>query len=160
MSHKGSPQNTGRGVPFPFPGNLPNPRIEPTSLMSPALAGGLFTTSTTWEALCVCVCVCVYTLSESEVAQSCPTLSNPMDCSLPGSSAHGIFQARVLEWGAIAFSDIYTYSAYNYYQLSKIFSMIQASLSKISPSHELEHIGLPRMSWYFYWMIFSVSQPL
>ena len=40
--------------------------------------------------------------SESEVAQSCPTLSDPMDCSLPGSSAHGIFQARVLEWGAIA----------------------------------------------------------
>ena len=43
--------------------------------------------------------------SESEVAQSCPTLSDPMDCSLPGSSAHGIFQARVLEWVAIAFSD-------------------------------------------------------
>ena len=36
--------------------------------------------------------------------QSCPTLSNPMDCSLPGSSVHGIFQVRVLEWGAIAFS--------------------------------------------------------
>ena len=42
--------------------------------------------------------------SESEVALSCPTLSDPMDCSLPGSSVHGIFQARVLEWGAIAFS--------------------------------------------------------
>ena len=42
--------------------------------------------------------------SESEVSQSCPTLSDPMDCSLPGSSIHGIFQARVLEWGAIAFS--------------------------------------------------------
>ena len=42
--------------------------------------------------------------SESEVTQSCPTLSNPMDCSLPGSSVHGIFQARVVEWGAIAFS--------------------------------------------------------
>ena len=40
--------------------------------------------------------------SESEVAQSCPTLSDPMDCSLPGSSIHGIFQAGVLEWGAIA----------------------------------------------------------
>ena len=46
--------------------------------------------------------------SESEVAQSCPTLSNPMDCGLPGSSVHGIFQARVLEWGAIAFSDVGT----------------------------------------------------
>ena len=42
--------------------------------------------------------------SDSEVAQSYPTLSNPMDCSLPGSSVHGIFQARELEWGAIAFS--------------------------------------------------------
>ena len=42
--------------------------------------------------------------SQSEVAQSCPTLSDPMDCSLPGSSVHGIFRARVLEWGAIAFS--------------------------------------------------------
>ena len=42
--------------------------------------------------------------NESEVAQSCPTLSDPMDCSLPGSSIHGIFQAGVLEWGAIAFS--------------------------------------------------------
>ena len=42
--------------------------------------------------------------SESEVIQSCPTLRDPMDCSQPGSSVHGIFQARVLEWGAIAFS--------------------------------------------------------
>ena len=42
--------------------------------------------------------------SEREVAQLCPTLSDPMDRSLPGSSVHGIFQARVLEWGAIAFS--------------------------------------------------------
>ena len=42
--------------------------------------------------------------SESEVAKLCPTLSDPTDCSLPGSSIHGIFQARVLEWGAIAFS--------------------------------------------------------
>ena len=42
--------------------------------------------------------------SESEVAQSCLTLRDPKDCSLPGSSIHGIFQARVLEWGAIAFS--------------------------------------------------------
>ena len=47
---------------------------------------------------------CMKVKSESEVAQSCRTLSDPMDCSLPGSSVHGIFQARVLEWGAIAFS--------------------------------------------------------
>ena len=47
---------------------------------------------------------CMKVKSESEVSQSCPTLSNPMDCSLTGSSVPGIFQARVLEWGAIAFS--------------------------------------------------------
>ena len=44
---------------------------------------------------------------ESELAQSCPTLGDPMDCSSPGSSVHGIFQARVLEWGAIAFSRLW-----------------------------------------------------
>ena len=47
---------------------------------------------------------CMKVKRESEVTQSCLTLSNPMDCSLPGSSIHGIFQTRVLEWGAIAFS--------------------------------------------------------
>ena len=47
---------------------------------------------------------CMKVKNESEVAQSYPTLRDPMDCSLPGSSIHGIFQARVLEWGAIAFS--------------------------------------------------------
>ena len=49
---------------------------------------------------------CKKVKSESVDAQSCPTLSDPMDCSLPGSTVHGIFQARVLEWAAIAFSDI------------------------------------------------------
>ena len=47
---------------------------------------------------------CMKVESESEVTQLCPTLSNPMDCSFPGSSVYGIFQARVLEWGGIAFS--------------------------------------------------------
>ena len=51
---------------------------------------------------CHCLLQCMKVKSESEVAQSCPTLSDPMDCSLPGSSILGIFQARVLEWGAIA----------------------------------------------------------
>ena len=48
---------------------------------------------------------CMKVKTESAVAQLCATLSDPMDCSPPGSSTHGIFQARVLEWGAIAFSD-------------------------------------------------------
>ena len=50
---------------------------------------------------------CMKVKSENEVAQSCPTPSNPMDCSPPGSSIHGIFLARGLEWGAIAFSDYF-----------------------------------------------------
>ena len=49
---------------------------------------------------------CMKVKSESEVAQSCSTLSDPMDCSPPGSSVHGIFQARVLEWGVSAFSEL------------------------------------------------------
>ena len=53
---------------------------------------------------CHFILQCMKVKSESEVAQSYPTLSNPMDCSPPDSSVHGIFQARVLEWGAIAFS--------------------------------------------------------
>ena len=48
---------------------------------------------------------CMKVKNESEVAQLCPTLSDPMDCSLPGSSVHGSFQERVLEWVAVAFSD-------------------------------------------------------
>ena len=54
---------------------------------------------------------CMKVKSESEVVQSCPTFSDTMDCSLPGSSVHGIFQARVLEWGAIAFSAVHCRSA-------------------------------------------------
>ena len=54
---------------------------------------------------CHCLLHCVKVKSESEVAQSCPTLSDPMDCNLPGSSIHGSFQARVLEWVAISFSN-------------------------------------------------------
>ena len=49
---------------------------------------------------------------KNEVIQSCPTLSDPMDCSLPGSSIHGIFQARVLEWVAIAFSEVHLYMGF------------------------------------------------
>ena len=56
---------------------------------------------------------CMKVKSESEVAQLCLTLSDLMDCSLPGSSVHGIFQARVLEWGAIAFSGPSHYCALN-----------------------------------------------
>ena len=62
---------------------------------------------------------------ESEVAQPCLTLSNPMDCSPPDSSIHGIFQARVLEWGAIAFSDTYPMTQQLYSYLFKRSENIQ-----------------------------------
>ena len=59
--------------------------------------------------------------SESEVAQSCPTPSDPMDYSLPGFSVHGIFQARVLEWGAIAFSASFSLVPPNF-SMKNVFS--------------------------------------
>ena len=63
--------------------------------------------------------------SEREVAQSCPTFSDPMDCSPPGSSVHGIFQARVLEWGAIAFSGSMPDTAFNALPLfSHVYFMV------------------------------------
>ena len=65
--------------------------------------------------------------SESEVAQSCPTPSDPMDCSLPGTSVHGIFQARVLEWDAIAFSKNGVVLPYNL----RIFSCIAAVTTRL-----------------------------
>ena len=68
---------------------------------------------------------CMKVKSESEVAQSCPTPSDPMDCSLPGSSVHGIFQARVLEWGATAFSVCYPWYPINpvifWFSVSRLF---------------------------------------
>ena len=70
---------------------------------------------------------CMKVKSESEVAQLCPTLSDPMDCSLIGSSIHGIFQARVLEWGAIAFS------AFRFYFIYKRFAKLCWNLMGISP---------------------------
>ena len=57
--------------------------------------------------------------SESEVTQSCPTPSDPMDCSLPGSSIHGICQARILEWGAIAFSELSHWGSQIFFKTGK-----------------------------------------
>ena len=73
---------------------------------------------------------CMKVKSESEVAQSCSTLSNPMDCSLPGSSVHGIFQARVLEWGAIAFSDMYQLPAIKSFNSGTKISRAKNELSR------------------------------
>ena len=73
--------------------------------------------------------------SESDVAQSCLTLSDPMDCSLPGSSIHGIFQARVLEWGAIAFSryaDDTTLMAESEEELKSLLMKVKEESEKVS----------------------------
>ena len=74
---------------------------------------------------------CMKGKSESEVAQLCPTLPYPMDCSPPGSSVHGIFQARVLEWGAIAFS----FMAAAPYQGTKIPQKKRGEKSEMNKSH-------------------------
>ena len=74
--------------------------LQPTRLLHPRDSPGKNT-----GVGCHFLLQCMRVKSEREVAQLCLTLSDPMDCSLPGSSVHGIFQARVLEWGAIAFSD-------------------------------------------------------
>ena len=79
---------------------VPPHRRQPTRLPRPWDSPGKNT-----EVGCHFLLQCMKEKSQSEVAQSCPTLSDPMDCSPPGSPVHGIFQARVLEWGAIAFSN-------------------------------------------------------
>ena len=108
------------GLPFPFPEDFPDPGIEPRSPVSPALAGGSFTTEPPGKPIDGMYLTIINSIEFSPsihrelvpgpttvcvlVSQSCPTLCNPMDCSLPGSSIHGILQARILEWIAISFS--------------------------------------------------------
>ena len=103
--------------------------------------------------------------SESEVAQSCPTLSDPMDCSLPGSCIHGVFQARVLEWGAIAFSDMLSRLVVTFLPRSKrlVISWLQSlsavtlepkriksvTVSIVSPSISHEVMGPGTMIFVF-----------
>ena len=103
-----SSQEYWSGLPFPPPGDFPDPRTEPLPLMSSVLVGRFFTVSTTWEAhvyMCVCVCVLFQFMYICMlVAQLCLTLSDPMDDSQPGSSVHGILQASILEWVAMPFS--------------------------------------------------------
>ena len=77
---------------------------------------------------------CMKVKSQSEVAQSCPTLSDPMDCSPLGSSVRGIFQARVLEWGAIAFFSLYVVSTTNWC-LPSTFTMIKPQMHVMKGVH-------------------------
>ena len=133
-----SRQEHWSGLPFPSPMHesekwkwsrsvMSNPvqphRWQPTRLLHPWDSPGKNTGMG-----CHFLLQCMKVKSESKVAQSCPTLSEPMDCSLPRSSVHGIFQARVLEWGAIAFS----YSLMSRLTGLWVFSLCFGALSGLS----------------------------
>ena len=90
--------------------------LQPTRLLRPWDSPGKNT-----GVGCYFLLQCMKVESESEVAQSCSTLSDPMDYSPPGSSIHGIFQARVREWGAIAFSNVCVYVTPNKLSVSILF---------------------------------------
>ena len=99
---------------------------------------------------------CMKVKRESEVAQvvflkviqSCPTPSNPMDCSLPGSSVHGIFQARVLEWGAIAFSNsVWEFPFFHILDNTCYFLLLLCFLMA----------SLTGMRWYFFMVLIFTS---
>ena len=81
---------------------------------------------------------CMKMKSEREATQSCLTLSDPMDCSLPGSSAHGIFQARVLEWGAIAFSDLTLYYSPKWLYVISIKTVHEIFFKPLLPCSEIQ----------------------
>ena len=90
-----SRQESWSGLPFSSSGDLSNPGIEPVPPMFPALAGRFFTPEPRGKPWPRPLCVC------AKLLQSCLTLCDPMDCSLPGSSVHRVLQARILEWVAV-----------------------------------------------------------
>ena len=93
-------------------------------------------------------------MQESEVAQSCPTLSYPMDCSLPGSSIHGIFQARVLEWVAIAFWAKNQPSKWQLYNFMNLTNCSESTVKVEKVSHQsayaVQFIFIKRKSLYLH----------
>ena len=95
LSMEFSRQEYCSGLPYHTPGDLPDPRIKPTSLCVSCTDRQILYHCSTWEAL--------FRFMKMLVSQSCPTLCDPMNCSPSGSSAHGILQARILEWVAISF---------------------------------------------------------
>ena len=111
---------------------------------------------------------CMKVRSESEVAQSCPTLSDPMDCSAPGSSVHGIFQARALEWGAIAFSVTCINLRNSHHNSSKgsttnpILQMKKPRHRDLSNLHKVTQLARRRQQYkvLLYSLLFYFSQPL
>ena len=132
-------------------------RRQPTRLLCPWDSPGKIT-----GVGCHYLFQCMEVKNESEVAQWCPTLSDPMDCSLPGSSVHGIFQERVLEWVAIAFSRD-TWGTYNYKLDIKDFLMedLTVHLRIATPAKSwlvwelclnLEHFALTMFFFFFFFL--------
>ena len=105
---------------------------------------------------------CVKVKSESEVAQSCPTLSDPMDCSLPGSSVHGSFQTRVLEWGAIAFSIVVYYIAFKYVLIDVIslFHILSSFKDSATILWFIYILALANWCVWFFFFFFREGQKL
>ena len=97
---------------------------------------------------------CMKVKSESEIAQLCLTLRDPMDCSPPGSSVHGIFQARVLEWGAIAFSDTSTWISHKSTHASSPLN------HPLNPQPPLYPTRLLHISHFWYWPLLSLAKYL
>ena len=95
---------------------------------------------------------CMKVKSESEVAESCPTLSDPMNCGPPGSSVHGIFQARVLEWGAIAFVPLFFFN-------DKYYSTTWSQVGWIRECEIAEMEGNNKVTCYFLLKGKLVPQP-
>ena len=127
---------------------LCDPRRQPTRLPRPWDSPGKNT-----GVGCHFLLQCMKVKSESEVAQSCPTLSNPMDCSLTGSSVHGIFHARVLEWSAIAFSVIMVYKVLNDVSLHYLLDLISFFLSH---SSHTDLLSIPQTLQTYIFQTFAV----
>ena len=97
---------------------------------------------------------CMKVKSEREVSQSCPTLRDPMDCSLPGSSVHGILQARVLEWGAIGLYQICVLQTFSP-SVQLIFIFLTISFTEIFNFNKVQLV-----SFFFYLLVLCLKNSL
>ena len=119
---------------------------QPTRLPIPGILQ-----ARTLEWVAIFLLQCMKVKSEREVAQSCLTVSDPMDCSLPSFSIHGIFQARVLEWDAIAFSERKVIQP----QMSVVLGMRSPTLNWNPPNNI---ISLHQFKWFFVCLFFCRNQ--
>ena len=132
-----SRQEDWSGLPFPSPEDLPNPVIEPTPFMFPALASGFFATEHQGRPT-------LKTAAAAKSLQSCLTLCNPIDGSPPGSPVPGILQERMLEWVAISFSN-----AWKWKVKVKSLSRVQLSATPWTAAYQASPpMGLSRQEYW------------